>query len=70
MQNITDVKIRRFHFTINGDIQLHIFCNTCEEGIELNETLFVIRKSRIAPLKPILILRMELQAALMGATIA
>ena len=63
------------------DVQLHIFCDASEQafasvaylriagpsGIDI---AFIMSKTRVAPLKPISIPRLELQAAVMGSRLA
>ena len=79
LKNIYKMKIRR-QYTIsrNNTYDLHIFCDASEVAYasvvylqwkedEQFKTSFVIAKTRVAPLKPMSIPRLELQAALMGA---
>jgi hypothetical protein len=68
----------RLHHTCN---ELHVFCDASEEAYSAAaylrvkadtsvETRLVMGKSRVAPLKPLSIPRMELLAAVMGVRIA
>ncbi|XP_074031706.1 uncharacterized protein [Leptinotarsa decemlineata] len=81
LKTIHNFKIHRQYFTLDrqkSEIQLHIFCDASEKCYaavaylriqqgEKVETSFITAKTRVAPLKPLSIPRLELQAALMGA---
>ncbi|XP_074040761.1 uncharacterized protein [Leptinotarsa decemlineata] len=81
LKTIHNFKIHRKYFTLDrqkSEIQLHIFCDASEKCYaavaylriqqgEKVETSFITAKTRVAPLKPLSIPRLELQAALMGA---
>ncbi|XP_074040766.1 uncharacterized protein [Leptinotarsa decemlineata] len=81
LKTIHDFKIHRQYFTLarqKSEDQLHIFCDASEKCYaavaylriqqgEKVETSFITAKTRVAPLKPLSIPRLELQAALMGA---
>jgi len=84
LQGITDVKIPRCYslqIPRASDIQLHVFCDASEKafaavaflrvkgagGIDVS---FVSSKARVAPLKDITIVKLEMQAAVMGCRLA
>lgn len=81
LHQICNFRIPRQYFTLNrndSQIQLHTFCDASEKcyaavaylrvqkGNNV-ESSFVCAKTRVAPLKPMSIPRLELQAALMAA---
>ncbi|XP_074029231.1 uncharacterized protein [Leptinotarsa decemlineata] len=81
---IEDLKIPRcyaLNFIYDFDLQLHIFCDASEQAFsavgyfrfEKNENIhvsLVMARTQVAPLKPITIPRLELQAAVMGSRLA
>lgn len=84
LQNITSVDIPRCYtsrFSTSKEIELHVFCDASEDAfaavayfrIEENSVIdvsFVASKTRVSPLNPISIPRLELQAALMGSRLS
>lgn len=81
LKNIYKFQIPRQYFSLNrnrSEIQLHVFCDASETSYaavayiriqeeQLIQTNFVTAKTRVAPLRPLSIPRLELQGALMGA---
>ncbi|XP_044751667.1 uncharacterized protein LOC123311663 [Coccinella septempunctata] len=81
LKNIYKFKIPRQYFSLNrhkSNIQLHVFCDASEncyaavayirvQQEQAIQTNFVTAKTRVAPLRPLSIPRLELQGALMGA---
>ncbi|XP_054279172.1 uncharacterized protein LOC128997557 [Macrosteles quadrilineatus] len=78
-----NLKIPRcYNLTANCTVSLHIFCDASEKGFcsvayfrtekpeDCVEVVFVLARSRVAPLKSSTIPRLELQAAVLGSQIA
>ena len=84
LHGITQVRIPRCYSSIiprANSIQLHVFCDASEKAfvaavylrVEIEndiEVNLVIAKTRVTPLKPLSIPRLELQAAVMGCRVA
>jgi hypothetical protein len=84
LKRTTDVQIPRCYnkpFLGAEEVQLHVFCDAIERAFctiaffriksaaEMT-TEFVCSRTRVAPLKPLSIPRLELQAAVMGARLS
>jgi hypothetical protein len=84
LKRITEVEIPRCYskpFLGAEEVQLHVFCDASERAFctiaffriksaaEVT-TAFVCSRTRVAPLKPLSIPRLELQAAVMGARLS
>lgn len=80
LKKIPKFKVPRCYMKIvqNYSVQMHVFCDASEKAfaavvyLRMNteddvELSFVMAKTRVAPLKPLSIPRMELQAALLGS---
>lgn len=83
LRNIGSVQVPRcYDYELAGTRQLHVFVDASEEAYAAAvywriqrpngtvHTALVAAKSRVAPLKPVSIPRLELQAALLGARLA
>jgi hypothetical protein len=85
LMTISDLKIPRYYkFGLEGKlsaVELHTFCDASSIGygacaylrfqhVEFSSSALVMSKSRVAPLKPITVPRLELEGAVVGVKLA